>query len=378
MKDSRGRYAFVNAEVARALEVPREKFIGATDDELFPTVGHVYWRKDQTVLSTGQPLVTTDQVENNRFLFCLRFPLDIAGEPHVATIGVDTTSHIAALIGFLHLQEQLFRNERMRSIGEMASGLVHDLNNSLNATTLRLRVLRSKVGADLIPDIDALARSLETATQRVQNVREYVTSKRDESPSLADLEDLLTAAIAMVDFLIERTPTAKGGMVRIVRKTTRDLPRVSVLPNQLKHVIANLLLNARDAMDDGGELTIETRQNSSFVEISVADEGTGVPAELMTSIFEPFFTTKSNGNGLGLSMAQDVLSRMRGQISVTNRVPRGARVHSEDTAGGGAHLSSGTSPTADDPSPRRASRKCVDGIASDCRLRSVRRRPRLW
>jgi signal transduction histidine kinase len=324
VKDSRGRYAFVNAEVARALEVPREKFIGATDDELFPTVGHVYWRKDQTVLSTGQPLVTTDQVENNRFLFCLRFPLDIAGEPHVATIGVDTTSHIAALIGFLHLQEQLFRNERMRSIGEMASGLVHDLNNSLNATTLRLRVLRSKVGADLIPDIDALARSLETATQRVQNVREYVTSKRYESPSLADLEDLLTAAIAMVDFLIERTPTAKGGMVRIVRKTTRDLPRVSVLPNQLKHVIANLLLNARDAMDDGGELTIETRQNSSFVEISVADEGTGVPAELMTSIFEPFFTTKSNGNGLGLSMAQDVLSRMRGQISVTNRAPRGA------------------------------------------------------
>src|ERR1700730_2074396 len=81
IKNSDGRYVFVNSEVARMLDLPREKFIGATDEELFPRVGHVYWRKDQTVLSTGQPLVTTDQVEKNRYLFCLRFRLDIDGEP---------------------------------------------------------------------------------------------------------------------------------------------------------------------------------------------------------------------------------------------------------------------------------------------------------
>ncbi len=323
IKDANGRYVFVNSEVTRVLDLPREKFLGATDEELFPTVGHVYWRKDQTVLSTGQPLITTDQVEKRRFLFCLRFPLSLDGKPHVATIGVDTTSHISALAGFLQLQEQLFRNERMRSIGEMASGLVHDLGNNLQASVLRLRILKTKAGPELTSDLEALARSLDAASQRVQNVREYVTSRREEHPSLADLEELLFAAINMVDFLIERTPTVNGGMIRIVRKSAAPLPPVSVLPNQLKHVIANLLLNARDAMPDGGDLIIETRQNGSSIEISVADEGIGVPEDLKAKIFEPFFTTKPNGNGLGLSMAQDVLSRLRGRILVTNRIPRG-------------------------------------------------------
>jgi signal transduction histidine kinase len=324
IKDAAGRYVFVNAEVTRALNLAPEKLLGSTDEEIFPRVGHVYWRKDQLVLSTGQPLVTTDQVENNHFLFCLRFPLDLEGAPHVATIGVDTTSHMSALMGFLRLQEQTFRNERMRSIGEMASGLVHDLSNSLNISAMRLRILKSRASADLSPDIDAVARSIEAATQRVQDVREYVTSRREESPALADLEELLTAAINMVDFLIERTPTANGAMIRIVRKAAPDLPQVAVLSNQLKHVIANLLLNARDAMADGGEVTIETRKTPSAVEISVADEGTGVAPELIGKIFDPFFTTKPNGNGLGLSMAQDVLSRMRGHITVVNRTPRGA------------------------------------------------------
>jgi signal transduction histidine kinase len=324
VKDANGRYAFVNSEVTRILGVPREEFIGSTDEELFPTVGHVYWRKDQHVLSTGQPLVTTDQVEQNRFLFCLRFRLDIDGEPHVVTLGVDTTSHISALMGFLSLQEQLFRNERMRSIGEMASGLVHDLNNNLNVTSLRLRVLRSKAGPELLPEVDALARSIEAATERVQNVREYVTARRDENLSLANPEEVLTGAIDMVDFLIEQTPTINGGMIRIVRRAADDIPQVSVLANQLKHVIANLLLNARDAMPDGGDLTIETRRTPYSVEICVADEGTGVPDNLMSKIFEPFFTTKPTGNGLGLSMARDVLSRMRGRIAVANRTPHGA------------------------------------------------------
>lgn len=324
MKDAQGRYVFVNSEVARALEIPSDKFIGSTDEELFPRVGHVYWRKDQLVLSSGQPLVTTDQVEKGRFLFCLRFPVEFEGKPHVATVGVDTTSQMSALVGFLQVRDESFRNERMRSIGEMASGLVHDLNNNLNISSLRLRVLKEKAGPDLRSDIEAIGRSLEAATERVASVREYVTSRREEKLSPADLEELLTAAINMVDFLIERTPTVRGGTIRIVRNLAGSLPQVSVLPNQFKHVIANLLLNAREAMPDGGVLTIETRLKPASIEIAVSDEGSGVPEELKAKIFEPFFTTKPNGNGLGLSMAQDVLSQMRGAISVANRTPRGA------------------------------------------------------
>jgi signal transduction histidine kinase len=324
VKDAEGRYIFVNSEVTRALNVPASKFIGSTDEEVFPRVGHVYWRKDKLVLSSGQPLITTDQVENNRFLFCLRFPVEIEGKPHVATVGVDTTSQMSALVGFLQVRDESFRNERMRAIGEMASGLIHDLNNNLNVSALRLRLLKAKVAPDLLPDIEAIDRSLEAASQRVASVREYVTSRRQEDPSSAEVEELLSAAIKMVDFLIEQTPTVRGGTIRIVRKSASALPKVSVLANQLKHVIANLLLNAREAMPDGGVLTIETRLKPAAIEIVVSDEGSGVPEDLKTKIFEPFFTTKPYGSGLGLSMAQDVLSRMRGGISVANLTPRGA------------------------------------------------------
>src|ERR1022692_1637888 len=76
-KDSRGRYVFVNSHVVEDVGVARERWIGSTDEELFPNVGHVYWRKDQQVLSSGEALVSTDQVEKQKFLFVLRFPLDI-------------------------------------------------------------------------------------------------------------------------------------------------------------------------------------------------------------------------------------------------------------------------------------------------------------
>ncbi|HLX36326.1 MAG TPA: HAMP domain-containing sensor histidine kinase, partial [Candidatus Binataceae bacterium] len=293
----------MNSEVTRALNIPASKFIGATDEEVFPRVGHVYWRKDQLVLSSGQPLITTDQVEDNRFLFCLRYPVQLDGTPHVVTVGVDTTSQMSALVGFLQVRDESFRNERMRAIGEMASGLVHDLNNNLNVSALRLRMLKAKAGPDLLADIDAIDRSLEAASQRVANVREYVTSRRGEDLSSGDVEELLTAAIKMVDYLIEQTPTVRGGTIRIVRKTAGPLPQVSVLANQFKHVIANLLLNAREAMPDGGVLTIETRRKPNAIEIAVSDEGSGVPDDVRAKIFEPFFTTKPNGSGLGLSMA---------------------------------------------------------------------------
>jgi len=323
-KDSKGRYVFVNSRVVEEVGVERDRWIGATDEELFPNVGHVYWRKDQQVLSSGEPLVSTDQVEKQKYLFVLRFPLDIDGQPHVAALGVETTPHITALIGIFHLQEQLVRNERMRAIGEMASGLAHDLSNSLSAANLRLRTLRNKAGEELISEVDAVLRSIDTASQRVQNLREYVTSRREENLALVDPEELIGAAIEMVDFLIQKTPTVNGGKILIVRKSAASLPRISAFPNQLRHVIANLLVNARDAMPDGGDLVIETRATDQHLEIEVSDEGSGIPQELLDKIFEPFFSTKATGNGLGLSMARDVLARMEGEIRARNRAPHGA------------------------------------------------------
>src|SRR5260221_14442950 len=116
IKDAVGRYVFVNSRLSSELGIESEKWIGARDEELFPTVGGVYWRKDQQVLSSGNPLVSTDQGERGKSLFVVRFPLFIDGKDHVAAVGVKTTKQISALIGFFHLRGGLFRNERLREI----------------------------------------------------------------------------------------------------------------------------------------------------------------------------------------------------------------------------------------------------------------------
>ena len=324
IKDAQGKYVFVNSRLSSELGIDREKWIGSSDEDLFPEVGHVYWRKDMQVLSSNSPLVSTDQIEDGKSLFVLRFPLAVSGEVHVAAVGVETTQHISALIGFFHLRDELFRNERLRSIGEMTSGLAHDLRNILNAGTLRLNILRSKAGKDLVDDVDALTRTVNAAAERVRGLQEFVSERPQETLESADFSVLLSEAIEMVDFLIQKTPTENGGAIKIENKVSTSLPKVSVFPNQVKHVLANLLINGREAMPDGGSLSIGAKVTAPTIEVTIEDEGTGIPADVLEKMFEPFFTTKDLGTGLGLSMARDVMTRLGGEISAENRPSRGA------------------------------------------------------
>ena len=326
IKDARGRYIYVNSQLCSDLGIEREKCLGARDEELFPDAGQVYWRKDQQVLSSGSPLVSTDQVERGKYLFVLRFPLPIDGKDHVAAVGVETTEQMSALIGFFHLRDELFRNERLRAIGEMASGLAHDLRNILNAGTLRLNILRSKAGDDLTHDVDALARTVNAAAERVRGLQEFVSERPQENLESSDLSVLITEAVEMVDYLVEKTPTVNGGSVKLEVDIPASLPKVWAFPNQVKHVIANLLINGREAMPDGGILKIDAELDSDTVEVAVTDEGTGIAEDVLHKMFEPFFTTKELGTGLGLSMARDVITRLGGRIRAVNRSPQGAAI----------------------------------------------------
>jgi signal transduction histidine kinase len=326
IKDAVGRYVFVNSRLTSELGIEQEKWIGARDEELFPTVGHVYWRKDQQVLSSGDPLVSTDQVERGKSLFVVRFPLTIDGKDHVGAVGVETTEQMTALIGFFHLRDELFRNERLRAIGEMASGLAHDLRNILNSGSLRLNILRTKAGAAFADDVDALARTVNAAAERVRGLQEFVNERPQENLEGCDLAILIAEAVEMVDYLIQKTPTVKGGAVKLELDIPPLLPKVWAFPNQVKHVIANLLINGREAMPDGGNLSIETRLLANTVEVSIKDEGTGIPEDVLLRMFEPFFTTKDLGTGLGLSMARDVMTRLKGRIRAENLSPAGAAI----------------------------------------------------
>lgn len=117
----------------------------------------------------------------------MRFALDIDGADHVAAVGVETTEQMSALIGFFRLRDELLRNERLRALGEMASGLAHDLRNILNAGSLRLNIMRRKAGEDLVPDVDSLMRTVNAAAERVRGFQKFFCKRPQENLELSDL-----------------------------------------------------------------------------------------------------------------------------------------------------------------------------------------------
>jgi len=327
IKDSDGKYLYVNSRLVDDFGIPLEKWIGSTDEVLFPRFFRAHQRNDSAVLSSGLPMQTTDLVERNgktEFEFVLRFPVDIDGQRHVGAIATNLTQEVTALVELRNVHERLFRSERLRAVGEMTSGLAHDVNNSLNSAALRLQRLRAIAGPELLSHVEALERSIASAADRVKTVQDFVRAGRDEEPQSVDLASVIREAIEMIDIVVHKSPTLFGGRVKIDCAIPASLPRVNGLPSELKHVFGNLFLNSRDAMPDGGTIAVAAKLAPSKIEITVSDEGSGIAPDLMAKIFTPFFTTKPTGSGLGLSMARDVMTRIGGKITVENRSTGGA------------------------------------------------------
>jgi signal transduction histidine kinase len=258
IKNSELAYVHVNARLADDFGIPREKWIGATDETLFPQLARASRRNDLAALSSGRPLQTTDLVVRDgrtEYAFVLRFPLEIEAQRYLGALAIDLTNEISGLVELHRVQEQRFNTERLRALGEQATGLAHDLNNSLNVVSLRLDVVRARADAGMLGEIDAVRRSIGAAVARVKEVQNFARAGRNDQLRPIDLCLLVRDAIELVD-LVLRAPTVLGGRITIDCDFPESLPMISGLANELKHVFANLLLNARDAMPEGGTIKL--------------------------------------------------------------------------------------------------------------------------
>lgn len=223
------------------------------------------------------------------------------------------------------LEQQFLRAQRMESIGTLAGGLAHDLNNVLTPVLLSVDIL-----TDTITDPDALgllSTIHESARRAADIVRQVLSFARgmDGRRLAVEVGDLL----AGIERIVHET-FPKNIAVRT--ELTGDVPAVAGDPTQLHQVLLNLCLNARDAMPEGGELTLSasvtvapaqptpdsaTGHQARYVRIAVSDTGTGIPPELRHKIFEPFFTTKEvgKGTGLGLSTSLAIVTSHHGFIT---------------------------------------------------------------
>jgi two-component system cell cycle sensor histidine kinase/response regulator CckA len=232
------------------------------------------------------------------------------------------------------LEQQFVQSQKMQAIGELAGGVAHDFNNLLTAITghCDLLLLRHDQGD---PDYGDLVQINQNANRAAGLVGQLLAFSRKQTlePEIIDLRDSMGELTHLLDRLV-------GERITLTLTHDPDLLPIRADRRQLDQVIMNLVVNARDAMPDGGEIRVETRvvrltepmfrdqaevPAGRYVAIRVRDQGHGIPKDKLNRIFEPFFTTKrtGEGTGLGLSMAYGIIKQTGGYIFVDSVVDVG-------------------------------------------------------
>ncbi len=234
-----------------------------------------------------------------------------------------------------HLEEQLRQSQKMEAIGQLAGGIAHDFNNLLTTVLgySNLALNRLSPHEPLREEIEEIQKAGERAANLTRQLLAF-SRKQLLEPRVLDVNALLAEATRMLGRLI-------GEHIRLVPQLDPSLGSIKGDPGQVEQVLVNLVVNARDAMPDGGTLTIRT-QNADvepanarlhfgappgrYVVLSVADTGVGIDPEIQKRIFEPFFTTKEkpHGTGLGLATVYGIVRQSGGHVFVASDPGRGA------------------------------------------------------
>jgi len=378
-KDIESRIIFSNTEMARSVGLTLEQFIGKTDFDFFPeSLAKLYIADEQALLASGQPMIgkeepTMDPVSGEPWwTLTSKVPLrDPDGQIiGLVGIGLDLTerkrleqdlqkrnTELLALNNKLtEAQSQLLQSEKMASVGQLAAGVAHEINNPIGFVKSNLGSLKVQVedllalidtyekaipalvgNADLLANIEMakteadfeflrgdMVNLINESLEGVQRVKTIVENLKDFSRvdtaewSFANLEQGLENTLSIVWNEIKY----KADVV----KEYAGLPEIECIASQMNQVFMNLLINAAQAIETHGTITVRTGSDDNTVWVEIEDTGKGIKPEHLNKIFEPFFTTKpvGKGTGLGLSLAYGIVNRHHGRIVVCSEVGKGA------------------------------------------------------
>jgi len=217
-------------------------------------------------------------------------------------------------------QEMLLQQEKLSSVGKLAAGVAHEINNPLTAVLTNSMLLLEDLPTDdpMYEDLKAIADETLRCREIVRGLLEFA---RQDVP--AKVESDLNKIAASVVSLVRKQFSFKN--IAIVQDLAQNLPAVNIDRDQFQQVIVNILINAMEAIERDGEILIETAYNEPkrTIELKITDTGNGIPEEARLKLFDPFFTTKDTGTGLGLSISHGVVQRHGGSISFKSQMGKG-------------------------------------------------------
>jgi two-component system NtrC family sensor kinase len=218
-------------------------------------------------------------------------------------------------------RQQIGRSEKLASIGRLAAGIAHEINNPLTGVLTFAHLIRDRQPEQSQDreDVELIIHETQRAAEVVQGLLDFA---RERPVSKRELD--VNAVIQRMVRLVENQKEMRR--VHIEQSYDEDLPTILGDANQLQQVLLNLFLNAAAAMPDGGILQVSTRREDADVVVDVADSGCGILPEHLDKIFDPFFTTKpvGQGTGLGLSVSYGIIEQHGGSIEVESQPDNGS------------------------------------------------------
>ncbi|MFN7340011.1 MAG: sensor histidine kinase [Opitutia bacterium] len=221
--------------------------------------------------------------------------------------------------------EDRVESERIDSIMTLAAGVAHEIGNPLNAMGIHLELLRRRLGG-LGKDASKALESVDVLEAEVRRldgiVRNFLGAVRPVRPDLAETQllEVVAASLALLKDQLEQLG------VRATVDVSGELPTVLADRGQVQQALFNVLKNALEAMDRGGDLTIRARSEDDWVVLEVSDTGVGIPAEKLTRVFDAYYTTKSDGSGLGLLIVLRILRAHGGRVDLASQPGKGTTV----------------------------------------------------
>jgi signal transduction histidine kinase len=218
------------------------------------------------------------------------------------------------------LMEQLIQSAKMASLGEMSSSIAHEIRNPLAGIKAGAQVIRTRIQSDR-KAAEILSMILNETNRLEEVVTSFLSFARPSSsfPQKMDIIEVLEKVIAITEEQISKQK------VKLVIGYDPEVPEVTIDGKQMQQVFLNIIINALQAMPDGGELGIQTLYTDNKIRVTVSDNGPGVSHENLENIFSPFFTTRTQGTGLGLSITKRIIEEHGGSIRAESEFGTGTR-----------------------------------------------------